>query len=194
MAKSVLCSIENCGKRAAKRGWCSGHYKRWRAYGDPLQGRSTRWGERAVYLRQVVLPYDGDECLLWPYSSAAGYGIVTLNGRECRVNRIVCEAEHGPAPSPQYEAAHSCGNGHLGCCAKRHLRWATSKENTADSIAAGTLAKGSRHGMAKLTEQDVRSIRNLFGRMLQKDIAAKFNVSRCAITDIKKGRYWSWLT
>lgn len=34
MAKS--CSIEGCERPHEARGWCSYHYKRWRAYGDPL--------------------------------------------------------------------------------------------------------------------------------------------------------------
>lgn len=30
------CSIDNCDQRHHARGWCSGHYKRWKAYGDPI--------------------------------------------------------------------------------------------------------------------------------------------------------------
>lgn len=30
------CSIEDCEKPSAARGWCHGHYKRWQKYGNPL--------------------------------------------------------------------------------------------------------------------------------------------------------------
>ncbi len=31
-----VCKVDGCGKRAKSRGWCSTHYNRWRAHGDPL--------------------------------------------------------------------------------------------------------------------------------------------------------------
>ena len=37
-----LCAIEKCEKPAARRGWCHGHYGRWKAHGDPLAGRPSR--------------------------------------------------------------------------------------------------------------------------------------------------------
>ena len=36
MAKTNLCSIEECGKPTICRGYCSAHYQRLRIYGDPL--------------------------------------------------------------------------------------------------------------------------------------------------------------
>lgn len=35
-----VCSIEDCDKPAASRGWCTSHYTRWKRSGDPL-GKST---------------------------------------------------------------------------------------------------------------------------------------------------------
>lgn len=31
-----LCSLAGCGRPSSARGWCMGHYKRWRRHGDPL--------------------------------------------------------------------------------------------------------------------------------------------------------------
>ncbi len=31
----VACSVVDCAKRAAVRGWCGAHYQRWRRFGDP---------------------------------------------------------------------------------------------------------------------------------------------------------------
>lgn len=36
MADVRICSIPDCGKPRAARGWCIGHWKRWRKYGNPL--------------------------------------------------------------------------------------------------------------------------------------------------------------
>lgn len=37
-----LCSIEGCNRVHYGRGWCSMHYKRWKAHGDPLISLSNR--------------------------------------------------------------------------------------------------------------------------------------------------------
>lgn len=36
MATTSLCSVGGCGKPVRARGWCSGHWGKWRKYGDPL--------------------------------------------------------------------------------------------------------------------------------------------------------------
>lgn len=38
MASPRLCSVDGCGKRAEKRGWCEKHYQRWKRHGDPALG------------------------------------------------------------------------------------------------------------------------------------------------------------
>lgn len=130
------CSIDDCSKPIVNiRGWCSAHYQRWRAHGDPLKGR-TADGEPKRYLHEVVLAYEGDECMPWPYGRyASGYGRI----RGSIVSRLVCEAVNGPPPTPKHEAAHSCGKGHEGCVTKGHLSWKTHAENMADTIAHGTM-------------------------------------------------------
>lgn len=138
MANPKLCSIPDCGKPIKSRGWCTGHYQRWNKHGNPLGG-GTSPGEALRFYREVVLPYDGDECLVWPYATKFdGYGMLWLAGRPHIVSRLVCEDANGPAPTPKHDAAHSCGQGRLGCVAKRHLSWKTRLENVADSIAHGT--------------------------------------------------------
>ena len=36
------CTIPGCGKKHDARGYCSGHYQKWRAYGDPLVNKRQR--------------------------------------------------------------------------------------------------------------------------------------------------------
>lgn len=132
------CSVPECGRTSKARGLCSRHYHRWERHGDPLAGGTTR-GEPARYLAQVVLPYAGDECLTWPYSRMKnGYANHTHEGRTVVLSRLVCNLVYGAPPTPRHEAAHSCGNGHLGCVNPRHLCWKTHTENEADKLIHGT--------------------------------------------------------
>ena len=179
-----LCSIPGCGRKHSSRGWCLVHWKRWKRHGDPLAGR-TFIGTPLRYFRGTVLTYDGDECLVWPFSrSTAGYGYLCDGGKSFLVSRLVCEAVYGEPPTPKHEAAHSCGNGHLGCVTKIHLRWATHTENIADTIRHGMLAQGERHYSAKLTNAQAEQIRDLKGTMTQRGIAARFGISRQGVSRI----------
>jgi hypothetical protein len=171
---------------------CRSHYKRFLRHGDPLAGRTAQ-GEPERYLKTVVMTYDGDECLRWPYASSVGYAVTTIDGKREYVSRYVCIKAHGEPPTPKHEAAHSCGNGNLGCVTKRHLSWKTGAENQADRIPHGTSNRGSRHGLSKLTEQQVREIRSLIGTLSHSAIAKKFGVSRPHISGIASGREWAWV-
>lgn len=189
MAGARLCSIEGCGKIAGTRGWCEAHYRRWRRHGDPLGGHASR-GDLGKFFNEVVLPYDGEECLYWPYSGNRGYGTIVIDGRHCYVHRLVCEAANGEPPTPDHEAAHSCGNGHLGCCAKRHLSWKTHAENAADMHIHGTVLKGDGHPVSKLTEAQAREIVALKGKVSQSKLAKRFGVCPSNIGSIQNGRTW----
>lgn len=191
MAETRICSIPECHKTAVKRGWCTGHYKRWRRHGDPLAGRIPN-GEAAEFLAKAIA-YEGDECLIWPYAkSAQGYGRININGRSSVVSRVICEEAHGSPPTPLHEAAHSCGNGHRGCIAKRHLSWKTPTENNADKITHGTSNRGEQHPMVKLTETQVLAI--LMDGRVYRVIADEYGISPITVSDIKRGRSWAWMS
>lgn len=75
-----------------------------------------------------------------------------------------------------------------------NLRWATPKENIEDQLRHGKRAKGSRHGMSKLTEQDVVEIKKLLtAHKSQKEIAKLYRVDASTICRINAGTRWSWL-
>ena len=189
MAHSPVCAILDCGKKHYGRGWCQSHWYRWHRYGDPLGGGIIR-GERERFYRDVVLAYDGTECLIWPYGrSKSGY--VTMGGKI--VSRLVCEEEHGPPPTPEHEAAHSCGKGDKGCLTRRHLSWKTSSENHADKLLHGTHNRGEQSPLVKLTEANVREIRALRGIVSQDKMAERFGVHPGTIQSIHDGRTWAWL-
>lgn len=184
-----ICSVENCGKPHYGRGFCCAHWERWKRYGNPLEGRVTH-GEAKRYFEKFVLPYEGDDCHTWPYCrDRNGYAIL----KDGFVHRLVCEAANGPPPTPEHHAAHSCGNGSEGCVTKGHVFWKTRSENEADKLVHGTSNRGRRHGMAKLTEDDVRAIRALHGELPQTAIARRFKTSPGNVSKIHCKTIWTWL-
>lgn len=224
MAIPRICSVEGCDKPVFSRNQCAKHYDQWRRarpakiclietcqkpaktgnklchaharkkwkYGDPLAGREN--GEPTQFYLEA-LKFDGDDCLIWPFSkNADGYATYKLrdDGRTQILSRRICEDIHGPAPHPDSQAAHSCGKGHEGCISQKHVGWSTPKQNVNDQRRHGTLARGRKKATALLTEDQVREIRNL--RSLGGPAVARmYNVSNTAIYSIWNGRKWTWL-
>lgn len=133
-----------------------------------------------------------DACVLWPYAkNNKGYGVMRVDGKAATVHKKMCIRAHGPAPTPKHEAAHSCGNGNKACINKRHLSWKTKSENERDKIAHGTSNQGSRHGMSKLTEAEVRRIIALEGSDTAENIGALFGVGRRTVNRIHRRETWT---
>lgn len=195
MATTRICSIPDCGKPLAARGWCLAHYKRWRKHGEtgsaPIRGTKGTgpldWLEGAARART-------DDCVLWPFAiSERGYGKVRSNGQTRRAHRMVCKIAHGAPPMSDAQAAHKCGN--RLCCNPQHLYWATPSENQMDRADHGTSNRGKRQWKATLSEGQVLQICALLdeGRG-RTSIGQDFGVSRSAIRAIDIGANWGWLT
>lgn len=190
--RGPICIIDGCGSPEKTKGYCVRHYDKLKVYGDPLAGRDAAAPLR--YFLDVVLPYDGDDCLKWPFSgNGNGYGKITYKGKRRYVHRAVCEEVNGPPPSPEHDAAHSCGKGHEACVTKRHLSWKTRAGNQADKLVHGTHQNGERNTQAKLTADDVREIRALQGVMTQKEIAERFGIHSGQVSKIFRRERWAWL-
>lgn len=157
-------------------------------------------GEARSFYETVALTYDGTDCLFWPFAKTKG-GYANLSGEY--VHRKICEEMHGPAPTPEHEAAHSCGKGKSGCVTKGHLDWKTHIENERDKFRHGTRnnrkpratrARRSMRGVmnpnAKLSEFQVAEVRRLRSTMKQIDIAKLFDVSKQTISLLLKGGSW----
>lgn len=128
MIPNSQCKIDGCTDtvRYKKYGWCSKHYCRYRAYGDPLMGGTPHGAPYRFLLDHV--DYEEDNCLIWPFSTyMKGYGQLAGKGI---ASTVMCELAHGPKPSDKDEAAHKCGN--PPCVNPTHLYWATFKENQED--------------------------------------------------------------
>lgn len=196
--KFRACSVPGCNGNAhwTKSGstiHCQKHKTRLSRHGSVDALLRPPKGEPLRFYNEVVSKYDGDECLSWPYATGAGYGKIMIGDKFALVHRMACEEQNGPPPTPEHVAAHSCGNGHLGCVTKKHLSWKTPKENSADMLIHGTHIRGERSPNAKLTEKDVREIIAARGKERQVDTARRFGVKQAHISAIQVGRVWSWI-
>lgn len=155
----------------------------------------SKHGVPLQFLNEIANARNSNECIQWPFARAGkGYGHLRQGSKMVYAHRLICEMVHGPAPSPKHQAAHSCGHGFDACVNPRHLRWATQKENDADKAKHGTQNRGERHGIAKLTEKDVRKIRIALSEgHSQLVIANDFGVSTSTIGRIARGECWGWL-
>ena len=195
MLVSRKCTAKECSRLHYARGWCKMHYNCLRRDGSlRVVQVQARKGMPWWFVREVVIPYEADDCLVWPYGKVqGGRSRIRHEGRNRSVSSVVCEIVHGLPPTPKHEVAHSCGKGHEGCVNPRHLRWATHTENMADAIRHGTTTRGERHSQVKLTEAQVHRIRALKGKRPPQEIAETFGVSKSTIRSIYACRTWSWL-
>lgn len=185
------CTISGCSRAVKAQELCAAHYERKRRHGSPLvviKPMAPR-GVLAAWIKDHI-QFQGEDCLAWPFGRA-GTGRPNMGGTS--PTRRMCEAAHGPPPSSDHHAAHSCGKGHEGCISPRHLRWAMPAENEADKVLHGTAMRGEAHPARKLTESDVRIIRELAKTTSRKDLAAKFGVQAPAINKVVSGQNWKHL-
>lgn len=134
-----------------------------------------------------------NDCWNWTASlSRWGYGSIGHgNGPGTKLaHRVSWELHHGKIPDGVF-VCHHCDN--PACVNPEHLFLGTPKDNAQDCIQKGRccVLRGEEQGRAKLTEQDVRSIRKLRtnGASL-KYLAEKFNVGKTTIGHLLNGDTW----
>jgi hypothetical protein len=130
---------------------------------------------------------------LKPTKTHYGYHKVTLTSEgvchQKLVHRLVLDAFKGP-PKPHQECRHL--NNIRTDNRLENLAWGTRSENEADKVRFGTSNMGEKHGMAKLTEVDVRDIKGLLHQdaMTQTAIAKQYHVDPATISNIQRGINW----
>jgi hypothetical protein len=134
-----------------------------------------------------------NDCWPWlSYRQTRGYGRFGYRGRNTKAHRIALFGFGPLLYESELQACHTCDV--PSCCNPRHLFIATQAGNNLDSSQKGRsyAALGEAHGNAKLSEEDVRTIKIVLaqGTGTPKEIAKYFGVSRRHISDIKTGRRW----
>lgn len=153
-------------------------------------------GKGIQFLRDHAADEDGP-CLIWPFArdSLNGDGFVAYMGRSRKAHRVMCDLVNGPPPTPLHQAAHSCGNRHLGCVHPKHLSWKTNSENQLDRRRHGTAGKGPKgNARHRLTADQVAEIRSGAVKRTQKEWADLFGVSFQTIGFVIRGQTWKGST
>jgi hypothetical protein len=90
-----------------------------------------------------------------------GYPLISMSRagkrRSFYLHRLVCRAFWGPRPVPGHETAHL--DGVRTNCRADNLAWVSRVENHSHKRAHGTLLLGERHPRAKLSDAQVRELR-----------------------------------
>ena len=134
-----------------------------------------------------------DECWLWTAATRRdGYGYIGLGGRKggaMAAHRFSYELAHGPIPAGMF-VCHTCDVRR--CVNPAHLWLGTMFDNIADRDQKGRVRHGSPHPCAKLTEDDVRTIRLLreTAGLTYVQIAARYGVDISSIYAIIKRKNW----
>jgi hypothetical protein len=133
--------------------------------------------------------------LTWLEDGSKHYSVRLYDGHKgwkCKlVHRLVLEAFVGPCPDG-YITRHLDGDPSNNRVT--NLAWGTSKENAADTKRHGrpTRHLGSKHGMAKLTEFDVRMIVYTYrtGIVNAQEMSQAYGVSYATICSVIYKKHW----
>jgi hypothetical protein len=143
-----------------------------------------------IFMGGLAGMIDYPSIALDPIPGCPGYVSICVNGNVvcgnvvCRkVYHLILETYVGPCP-PGMECCHGPG-GKLDNSIN-NIRWGTKKENDAEKSAAGLL-KGEKNGNAKLTEKDIRSIREMNPTLASR----QYKISERQAINIIQRRAWS---
>lgn len=178
-----------CGKKC----WYSNNGKKLASFND---GR-FKWEssskcerlERLIFnLNKKVVKKDG--CWDWiGVFDKDGYGLIPSGKKRIgRAHRISYLIHYGIDPGKKL-VCHKCDN--PACTNPDHLFLGDHRDNQNDSIRKKRAALGIRQPRAKLTENDVKKIRQLLADGVKGSrIAEDFGVSPSIICEINKRRSW----
>jgi hypothetical protein len=186
----AVCSFVGCGKRAWSRGLCSGHYAQQRVGKElrPLQVQHHGFSE----IRRFARWFDRKPgpCFVWKGSKNSGYGQWRNQAGNIELaHRASWRLFNGPIPKGLH-VLHRCDN--PPCVNPDHLFLGSQDENLKDmwvkNRARPGKSLGEKHGMAKLTADQVISIRS--SKEPVAALAERYNLSRRAVYDILIRKTW----
>lgn len=185
-----ICEIDGCGDKLYGHGFCSKHYQRWRAHGDPATKLTLKGEPLEVRFAVRVERRGPDEC--WPWTGSTdrqGYGMLSVNGKNVGAHRVALFLATGVWPV--LDTLHSCDN--PPCCNEAHLSEGTHAENMRQMIERGRRAtqRGDAHPGSKLTPQAISEAQQLRDQGWKlADLGGRYGVSLSTIGRALQGLTW----
>ncbi len=135
------------------------------------------------------------DCINWSKSLGHnGYGLTTRNNKTYRAHRLAYCDYHGIDHSDikGMVVRHTCDN--RKCINPEHLVIGTHQDNMDDMKKRNRTAKGEAHGRAKLSEVDIKTIRDRYIRGSKEHgstaIAKDFGVAFQTVSKIINRHRW----
>lgn len=137
-----------------------------------------------------------EDCWVWVAAhDIAGYGRIKIDGKLKLAHRAIYEWIHGKIPDGMF-ICHHCDN--PACVNPDHLFLGTRSDNMKDAARKGRLSfprcKGSKNGVAKLTEAQVKEMRLKYRRGIvgfgYKSLARLYGVGETTVRHIIKRDTW----
>ena len=137
-----------------------------------------------------------DECWEWQAykhpQKHYGYFYVNKRYRNVRAHRIAYELTYGKI-SKEAQVLHKCDN--PSCVNPTHLFIGTHQDNVNDKVNKGRQMKGEQQPLSKLTNENVKYIKqSLKNGVAKVQLAKQFNVDYYTIYYIEKGRLWKHIS
>lgn len=134
-----------------------------------------------------------NEC--WPWQgrcTPSGHGQIKCFGRHgtaIHAHRVAYVVAYGPIPEGMV-VRHRCDT--PACCNPNHLILGTHADNVRDRVARGRSATGAHNGRAKLTPEQVATIRERLtnGTESLQSLGTCYGVDRKTIRLIRDGVTW----
>lgn len=141
----------------------------------------NRWGGKNLYKGTIICPELNHNGYFRLGLHRDGYLKMKF------VHNLVAESFIGVKPEG-YDYCHNDGirtNNILS-----NLRYDTKESNQCDRRKHGTENIGIKHGMAKISEDDVREIIRLKGIVTQKELSKRFGIVQSKISAIQRRQLW----
>lgn len=156
-----------------------------------MKPRGERYPLEVRFWRRVVCLMGPDNCWIWTGGkNNTGYGSLGHRKRSLLAHRVAYEIHHGVTLPSTTAVCHTCDN--RVCVNPAHLWLGTLGDNNWDRHKKGRSRGGSMRGqvnpMAKLTEDDVRNIRQSTEPLLT--VAKRFGISFQTVSNIRLRKTW----